>query len=109
MTDNNENSGSPGFMTPSRGLSDFGDRWTGGYWSPYFHTFSGQLEYWILLLLAGAYNEANHRPPVHYYGAYNGLMNYLVHWAYGPFVDHAEYKEKYQPCWPPEPREDKEP
>lgn len=69
-------------------LCDFGDVWWKGVYTEYFHSVNGQIEYWLVMLLAGGYRMALSKLPLNWYGKYNELGLYLVHWAYSPFVEY---------------------
>lgn len=63
------------------------------FYSDYFHTLHGQLEYWILWAFCGhmeRYGKWMKTPPF-WCGAENSIGLYLEHPSYSPFLYHPVY------------------
>ena len=75
-------------------LTDFGDVWIGGYYTDYFNSIYGQIEYWGVMFMIAGYKMNSGKFPMNWYGKYNNMMLYLTHWGYSPFVDHPKHKWK---------------
>ena len=65
------------------------DKWTSDdTFSEYFHTWEGQMEYWLMWIFVGAMKRHQHCFPLFWFGAENEMYLYLIHPSYSPFVDH---------------------
>lgn len=83
--------------------------WTAeDYFSEYFHTWEGQMEYWLMWIFYGAMKQFP--SPPFWFGAQNDMALYLIHPSYSPFVDHPRLGSPKMPLkWsmknpPPEQR-----
>lgn len=67
--------------------------------SPYWRTFAGQLEFWLLTVLREEFARNLHNWPLTYYGGLNAIDLYLDHSAYSPFLL-SSYSTKLEiPGW----------
>jgi len=61
--------------------------WSGEGPNDYLHSFEGQVEYWLVQILAGSFSKVISRTPWYWFGGYNEIQLYLSHPSYSPFFD----------------------
>lgn len=63
------------------------------FYSDYFYTLHGQIEYWLLWAMMGYMKRKGlwMRTPMFWYGAQNSIGLYLEHCHYSPFLDNPRH------------------
>src|SRR5690349_1894705 len=69
------------------------------YFSEYYYTWEGQLEYWLMQIFYGAMTKYTRLFPPFWCGAWNEMALYLNHPSYSPFVDHPRLPKKMSLQW----------